>query len=142
MYLSVSFTSKQNLSEERLNSQKLIWFYLLEKKISLSAIILISNFVASNYHQYMTYFRFFPVLYCFAPFLKFGPLSSENSRCTTVSEDVKLIHIKFYRYFQCIKTKFSLSSYTIIFILLCFFNHVLYAAFTIHMQVLYSEIKN
>ena len=29
----------------------------------------------------MTYIRFFFVLYWFAPFLKFGPLPSENPRC-------------------------------------------------------------
>ena len=29
----------------------------------------------------MTYIRFFYVLYWFAPFLKFGPLPSENPRC-------------------------------------------------------------
>ena len=29
----------------------------------------------------MTYIRFFSPLYWFAPFLKFGPLPSENSRC-------------------------------------------------------------
>ena len=52
-YLSVSFTSKQNLSEEKLNSQKLIWFYLLEK-ILLSTIICVPNFVASNYQKVIT----------------------------------------------------------------------------------------
>ena len=31
----------------------------------------------------MTYIRFFLVLYWFAPFLKFGPLPSENPRCAT-----------------------------------------------------------
>ena len=29
----------------------------------------------------MTYIRYFFLLYWFAPFLKFGPLPSENSRC-------------------------------------------------------------
>ena len=36
--LSVSFNSKQKLSEERLNSQKLIWFYLLEKFFYLQSV--------------------------------------------------------------------------------------------------------
>ena len=48
--LSVSFISKQNFSEERLNSQKLIWFYLLEI-FHLSTIIFLPNFVASNYQK-------------------------------------------------------------------------------------------
>ena len=52
-YLSVSFTSKQNLSEKRLNSQKLIWFYLLEKNF-LSKVICLPNFVTSNYQKVIT----------------------------------------------------------------------------------------
>ena len=48
--LSVSFISEQNFSEERLNSQKLIWFYLLEI-FHLSTIIFLPNFVASNYQK-------------------------------------------------------------------------------------------
>ena len=51
--LSVSFTRKQNLSEEKLNSQKLIWFYLLEN-FFLSTIICVPNFVASNYQKVTT----------------------------------------------------------------------------------------
>ena len=52
-YLSVSFTSKQNLSEKKLNSQKSIWFYFLEKKF-LSTIICVPNFVAPNYQKVIT----------------------------------------------------------------------------------------
>ena len=76
VYLSASFTRKQNLSEEKLNSQKLIWFYFLEQ-ILLSTIICVPNFVASNYQKVITDIFFF-VLYWFSPFLKFGPLPSEN----------------------------------------------------------------
>ena len=46
-YLGVTFTSKPNLSEEKLNSQKLIWFYFFEKSF-LSTVICVPNFVASN----------------------------------------------------------------------------------------------
>ena len=70
-YLSVSFTSKQNLFEEKLNSQKLIWFYLLEK-VLLSTVICVPNFVAPYYQKVITNIFFF-VLYWFAPFPDFGP---------------------------------------------------------------------
>ena len=49
-YLSVSFTSKQNLSAERLNSQKLFGFTSLKKNL-LSTIICVPNFVAPNYQK-------------------------------------------------------------------------------------------
>ena len=39
----------------------------------------------------MNYIRFFFVLYWFAPFLKFGPLPSENRRCAPGSQKVKII---------------------------------------------------
>ena len=78
-YLSVSFTSKQNFFEEKLNSQKLIWFYFFEKTF-LSTIICVPNFVASNYRKVITDIFFF-VLYWFTSFLKFGPLPSENPKC-------------------------------------------------------------
>ena len=52
-YLGVSFTSKPNLSEEKLNSQKLIWFYFFEKSF-LSTVICVPNFVASNYQKVVT----------------------------------------------------------------------------------------
>ena len=48
-HVCVSFTSEQNFTEERLNSQKLIWFYLLE--FFLFTIIFLPNFVASNYKK-------------------------------------------------------------------------------------------
>ena len=42
----------------------------------------VPNFIASeSHHRYMTYIRFFFVLYWFDPFLKFGLLPSENPRC-------------------------------------------------------------
>ena len=63
----------------KIKFSKLIWFYLLEK-ILLSTIICVPNYVASNYQKLITDLFFF-VLYWFAPFLKFGPLPSENSRC-------------------------------------------------------------
>ena len=44
---------KQNFSEEKLNSQKLIWFCLPEKKF-LSPIICVPNFVASNCQKVIT----------------------------------------------------------------------------------------
>ena len=82
----ISFTSKQNLSEEKLNSQKLVWFYILEK-IFLSTIIYVANFIAVSYQEKKkTYICFFFVLYWFAPFLKFGPLPSENPRCAPALE--------------------------------------------------------
>ena len=52
-YLSVSFTSKEKFCEEKLNFQKLIWFYLLEKNF-LSTSICVPNFVASNYQKVIT----------------------------------------------------------------------------------------
>ena len=42
-------------------------------------------FVASNYQKVITDISFFFVLYWFAPFLKFGPLPSENPRCAPVN---------------------------------------------------------
>ena len=56
------FTSKQNLPEEKLNSQKLIWFYFLEKK-KLSSIMCVPNFIVSGYQKkiyelYLFLFRF------------------------------------------------------------------------------------
>ena len=52
-HLRVNLNSKQNLFEEKLNSQKLIWFYLLEKKF-LSTIMFVRNFVAFNYQKVIT----------------------------------------------------------------------------------------
>ena len=43
----------QNLSDEKLNPQKLIWIYPLEKNF-LSTIICVPNFVASNYQKVIT----------------------------------------------------------------------------------------
>ena len=64
----------QNLSDEKLNPQKLIWIYPLEKKF-LSTIICVPNFVASNYQKVIT------VIWLIFVFLKFGPLPAENLRC-------------------------------------------------------------
>ena len=38
------------------------------------------------YHWYMAYIHFFLVLYWFVPFLKFGPLPSQNPRCAPVQD--------------------------------------------------------
>ena len=77
------FTRKQNLSEERLISQRLILFYFLENTF-LSTIICVPNFVGSNHQKVITdiwLIRFFFVLYWIVPFLKFRPIPSEKPRC-------------------------------------------------------------
>ena len=64
-----SFTSKQNLPEEKLNSQNLIWFYFLEKKNYLQScvyLILVSGYQKKIYELYLFLFRF--ILDC--PFSK------------------------------------------------------------------------
>ena len=56
----------------------------------------------------MTYIRFFFVFYWFAPFLKFGPLPSENLRCapvyvTLMNDFDKIFVLAFYNSFLKIK---------------------------------------
>ena len=56
-------------------------------KSLFSTIIFVSNFVlqlSESFYRYMTYIRFFFVLYWVAPFLMFRPLPSKNPRCTPV----------------------------------------------------------
>ena len=72
---------------ERLNSQKLIWFYLLGKHF-LSTIICVPNFVAFNYQKVITdiwLIFFFFILFWFTHFVKYGPLPSENPRGVPVT---------------------------------------------------------
>ena len=63
--LECNFTSKQNFSEERLNFEKLIWFYLL-KLFFLSTIIFVPNFAAFNYQKVIAdiWIIFFSYSFC------------------------------------------------------------------------------
>ena len=74
----------------------MVCFYLLEKP----------NFVASNYLKVITNVFFF-VLYWFAPFLKFGPLLSENPRYALESLNIIktriAINMKLSRVYFCIE---------------------------------------
>ena len=91
-----------------MNSQKLIWFYLLEKYL-LSTIICVPNFAVSNYHKVITDIFFF-VLYCFVPFLKFVPLPSENPRCASAMV-LKVVQSAF------LKTGFVKNIYDLVYLL-------------------------
>ena len=99
--LSVSFTCKQNLSEEKLNPEKLIWFYLLEKTF-LFTIICVPNFTDSNYQKVFTdiwlIFFFFFILYWFASFLTFVPLPSKSVRCAPGKYFAKMFFITSLKY--------------------------------------------
>ena len=43
----------------------------------------------------MTYISLFFVLYWYAPFLKFGPLPSENPRCAPVTKRFLVTYLKY-----------------------------------------------
>ena len=69
-YLSLSFTRRQNLSEERLNSKKLIWFYhlkvffYLQWYVYLILKLLIIRKLSSVYELYSFLFRLILFCYC------------------------------------------------------------------------------